>query len=54
MDRKTSEGMAVRLTSDRKVEVVLGFGGRQLVFYSIRENVDMGKMESYSCDLPFS
>ena len=43
MDRKTSEGMAVRLTSDRKVEVILGFGGRQMVFYSIRENVDLEK-----------
>ena len=40
---KTSEGMAVRLTSDRKVEVILGFGGRQMVFYSIRENVDLEK-----------
>lgn len=43
MDRKTSEGMAIRLTSDRKVEVILGFGGRQMVFYSIRENVDLEK-----------
>ena len=43
MDRKTSEGMAVRLTSDGKVEVILGFGGRQMVFYSIRENVDLEK-----------
>lgn len=32
MDRKTSEGMAVRLTSDGKVEVILGFGGRQWYF----------------------
>ena len=54
MDRKTSEGMAIRLTSDRKVEVILGFGGRQMVFYSIRENVDLAKMESYICYLPFS
>jgi beta-fructofuranosidase len=43
MDQRSGEGMALRLIQDKKAEVLLGFGGRQMRFVSVNQPIVMGK-----------